>query len=64
LKEIALEVVIGFRDGPGNSDSRISGGFAEPQAGKKSPGIGPIIASALIASIEDAKNFANGWQLA
>ena len=36
---------------------------AEPQA-REVPGIGPITASALVATIGDAKNFANGRQLA
>jgi transposase len=31
---------------------------------EKIPGIGPITASALIAPIEETKNFANGRQLA
>jgi transposase len=31
---------------------------------EKIPGIGPITASALVASVGDAKNFANGRQLA
>lgn len=35
---------------------------ALPASWRRSPGIGPITATALVASIGDAKNFANGRQ--